>query len=213
MCWNAEISLNTFIFSFFMLLFIAYNNNYTKYKIQELNNQFAYIFIFSIISIQLLEYFLWKNITNKRLNKILSTIGTLIIYMQPIAALFLMNDVRKRNFYIFIYLCSFPFLIYKMTKTHPFTFISKKGHLQWNWPNMDGFDFMYIIFLFLPLIVNKLYTVAIITAILLFLSIYLYRVDNSYKSLWCWYSNLFMIIYACKLLIYLPYKLHTPLDI
>lgn len=207
MCWNAEISINTFIFSFFMLLFIAYNNGYTKYKIQELNNPLAYIFIFSIISIQLLEYFLWKNITNKKLNNILSTIGTLIIYIQPIMALFLIDDVRKRNFYILIYLTIFPFLIYRLTKFHAFTFVSEKGHLEWNWPNMGHLGKIYVIFLFLPLIICKLYTFAIIGAILLAISIYLYRVDKSYKSLWCWYANIFMIIYACILLIYLPYKL------
>jgi hypothetical protein len=38
MCWNKEISLNTFLFSSFVLILIIYNNAYTQYKIKELNN-------------------------------------------------------------------------------------------------------------------------------------------------------------------------------
>lgn len=38
MCWNEHVSLNTFLFSSFVLALIVYNNSYTKYKIQELNN-------------------------------------------------------------------------------------------------------------------------------------------------------------------------------
>ena len=38
MCWNETVSLNTFIFSMGALLLIMYNNAYTKYKIEELNN-------------------------------------------------------------------------------------------------------------------------------------------------------------------------------
>jgi hypothetical protein len=44
MCWNKDISLNTFLFSSFVLGLIMYNNAYTQYKIVELNNVYAYIF-------------------------------------------------------------------------------------------------------------------------------------------------------------------------
>ena len=208
MCWNEDVSLNTFIFSFFMLLLIAYNNTYTKYKIKELNNPFAYIFIFSIISIQLLEYFLWKNLGNKDINHMLSLVGTFIIYVQPIAALFLLKDTMMRNRLIFIYLLTLPFLLYQMNQIQVLSVVSKAGHLQWNWPNMGFVAFMYIIFLFYPLIVEKMYAIAGATAGLLMLSIYSYGKDNTYKSFWCWYANIFMIAYAFKLLVYLPHKLH-----
>ena len=44
MCWNKEVSLNTFIFSIFVLLLIMYNNAYTQYKIEELNSIWVYLF-------------------------------------------------------------------------------------------------------------------------------------------------------------------------
>lgn len=35
MCWNENVSLNTFLFSSFVLLLIFYNNTYTQYKIKH----------------------------------------------------------------------------------------------------------------------------------------------------------------------------------
>ena len=53
MCWNKDVSLNTFLFSGFVLCLIIYNNKYTQYKIDELNNIYSYIFFASIIIIQI----------------------------------------------------------------------------------------------------------------------------------------------------------------
>ena len=58
MCWNEHVSLNTFLFSSFVLLLIIYNNLFTKYKIQELNNTFVYLFITSFVVMQLIEFFI-----------------------------------------------------------------------------------------------------------------------------------------------------------
>ena len=72
MCWNEHVSLNTFLFSSFILLLIIYNNAYTKYKIEELNNINIYIFLASIIFIQLIEFFIWRNMNNKYYNNFFS---------------------------------------------------------------------------------------------------------------------------------------------
>ena len=39
MCWNKDVSLNTFLFSGFVLLLIYYNNTYTKYKVAEFDSK------------------------------------------------------------------------------------------------------------------------------------------------------------------------------
>ena len=53
MCWNESVSLNTFLFSSFVLLLVMYNNYYTKYKITELDNVWIYLFLASFIFMQL----------------------------------------------------------------------------------------------------------------------------------------------------------------
>ena len=56
MCWNADISLNTFIFGLFSMIFIFITNTYTKYKTHTFNNPLMYLFLGVVISIQLLEF-------------------------------------------------------------------------------------------------------------------------------------------------------------
>lgn len=56
MCWNASVSLNTFLFSSFVLALIIYNNLFTKYKIHELNNIWVYLFLSSFVFMQLIEF-------------------------------------------------------------------------------------------------------------------------------------------------------------
>lgn len=84
MCWNKEVSLNTFLFSFGVLLLIIYNNKYTQYKIKELNNIRFYMFLSSIIFVQLLEYFIWININNSFYNQIFTTLVILLTLLQPV---------------------------------------------------------------------------------------------------------------------------------
>ena len=72
MCWNATVSLNTFLFSIGMLCLMIYNNHYTPYKIEGFNI-YWYFFILSFCTIQLIEYFLWTHLTNKKLNYLFSS--------------------------------------------------------------------------------------------------------------------------------------------
>lgn len=42
MCWNADISINTFTFGLFALLFIYIANTYSKYKTKTFENPLVY---------------------------------------------------------------------------------------------------------------------------------------------------------------------------
>ena len=119
MCWNAEVSLNTFLFSSFVLVIIIYNNSFTKYKIQELNNKWMYILIVSIVSIQLLEFFIWKNINNKFYNNIFSISTSLLLIIQPIFSLMLLTNEQIRDLLLISYLLiTIPYAIYKFSTKH-----------------------------------------------------------------------------------------------
>ena len=87
MCWNKDVSLNTFLFSGFVLLLIYYNNTYTKYKVAEFDRIWVYVFFSSFILMQLIEYFVWKNINNAFYNSFYSVLAVLLILFQPIASL------------------------------------------------------------------------------------------------------------------------------
>ena len=214
MCWNQYVSLNTFTFSTIILILIAYNNKYTPYKISELNNIFAYIFFMSFITMQLIEFFLWRNLNNKDINRKLSIAGALLLMVQPIASLLMLKDDFTRKAMLTTYtIPAFAYFIYKV-KTQPNfnTTVTPMGHLRWNWLNQDKnklLGLIWFFFLYFSIFVEKqYYTAGIITLALLAVSYYSYNKEGSYGSLWCWSINSLMIYYAIKLLIVLPYKEH-----
>lgn len=212
MCWNKDVSLNTFLFSIFTLMLIIYNNNYTKYKLNEINNIFSYIFLLSFISMQLIEYFLWQNLNNTFYNKILSFAAASLIFIQPIASIFVTKNVNERNVMLFIYLLfGIPFSLFKMKTTKFSTSIAQNGHLVWDWidhkktNHIHIFYLFYLFFLFYPLVREKLYFSASIAFLLLLISFYSYYKDGTADSMWCWSVNAIMLYFLIKLLIILPF--------
>lgn len=116
MCWNAAVSLNTFLFSSFALLLIIYNNSFTKYKIKELNNKWTYILFESIILMQLIEFFLWRNINNKYYNNLFSILAISLLVIQPIAGIMIIKTTTIRNVLLFVYLLlAIPYSIYQFS--------------------------------------------------------------------------------------------------
>ena len=132
MCWNEHVSLNTFLFSSFVLLLILYNNTYTQYKIKYFDNVWVYLFFISFISMQLIEFFIWRNINNTFYNHIFSTIAAILIFIQPIISLMLLPNISLRNNLLVMYSVFFiPYFTYKFITNNMRTKISNKGHLSW----------------------------------------------------------------------------------
>ena len=135
MCWNAEISLNTFIFGCISAI-IVYLLGYFKLKI--------ILIILSFTSIQLLEYFIWKNMDDKKINEFLSKIGLLIIITQII-----LLCIFNKNYIIFLYFYLIfltLFVIFELNKIKFETVIGENGHLRWKWLE---FNIIWIVYTFL----------------------------------------------------------------
>lgn len=212
MCWNQYVSLNTFIFSVFVLLLIAFNNKYSNYKLNEFKSIYVYFFIMSFALMQFIEFILWRNLNNQLINKIMSLSGALLLVVQPIVSLTMLNNINLRNKLLFIYsIISSIFFLYQLIN-HTFnTTVSKFGHLKWNWTKSSReFSFFvyifYLFFLYFSLFYNKNYIPIILTLPLFFIMFYFFYKDGSAGSLWCWSVNITMIYFLIKLLIYLPYK-------
>jgi hypothetical protein len=211
MCWNQYVSINTFVFGVFVLLLVAFNNQYSSYKIDFLKNPYAYLFMLSVISMQFIEFLLWRNINNPLINNIVSTFGLILLALQPFTSLLLINDIKLRNNLLTIY--SIPtvlFLIYTIYSTNIHTEISKSGHLLWYWTNskVPLLDIValifYLIFLFFPIIYNKYYE-GIGILLIFFVLKYYYDKDGSANSLWCFFVNIVMLICLIRILIVLPF--------
>ena len=205
MCWNENVSLNTFLFSSFVLILIIYNNAYTKYKIQELNSIWIYIFIASFVFMQLIEFFIWRNINNKFYNNIFTICALLLLAIQPVASLMLLTNIKLRNILLGLYLLFvIPFLIYNFSTKHIHSVVNESGHLIWQF---FGFLPVGLIIWFFFILVSFVYEkkwLGLMFGIITFIIIFL-NYKNAYGSMWCWGLNSIMIYYAIYLLFFLPF--------
>lgn len=211
MCWNQHISMNTFSFSVFVLLLIYFNQiSNSPYKIHEFENPLMYLFVMSIVMMQLIEYFLWRNMSNRSMNYWLSLAGVLLLAFQPIASTLLIPDRSLRNKLLLMYtLPVLGYLLYMVIHKKFRTSVSLDGHMKWNWAYRKNIILVmlgYLFFLYYPLIVTR-NVVGFIFTLSLFVSYYyFYYRDGSAGSLWCWSINAMMIYFVIKLLFYLPYQ-------
>ena len=208
MCWNEAVSFNTFSFSSFVLVLIIYNNLFTKYKIKELNNIFMYLFIASFVFMQLIEFFIWRNINNKFYNNIFSIAAMLLLIIQPIISIMILSNIRLRNMLLSLYsLLVIPYSIYKFGSTKNIhSAISESGHLRWEFLEYTPFvGFVWLFFFLFSFIYEKKWVGIIFGIVTLVISFINYKSDHTMWSMWCWSVNSMMIYYAIYLLIYLPF--------
>lgn len=214
MCWNENISLNTFIFSSIVLIFIWYNNTYTQYKVTEFDHWSVYFFFFSYSSMQLVEYFLWKSIKAKDLvtNKIFSVIGWLLIrVIQPLAVILTVPNkyLSIRNIILFIYF-SILFIVSAYKQLYNpiefITYVDKNTHLGWKWVELEKYEkilgYLYLSLGFVLAI--KLPIVTFITFLILLYCYFNYYM--TWGSNWCSLLNSILLFFLIKILFILPYK-------
>lgn len=211
MCWNADISINTFLFSCLSLIFIYFTNTYTKYKTPAFNNPIVYLFLLEVISIQLLEFFLWRNLKDKKWNEWLSKIVSFIIFLQPITLMTLNPQPVLRNVNILLYIVFIiSILIYK-DLYNPIVFhtsVGDNGHLLWEWLKYTGHESI-IGWIFLCLYVfatinTNIFHLEWFILLSLVISLFFYR-TITYASMWCWLANLFFIYFIVNILIIQPF--------
>ena len=181
MCWNASVSLNTFVFSAFALLFSYFNS---EAKI------IGVIFYLSFIIMQLIEYFVWSKTFS---NRLLSQIALLVIFFQPIFNILNIEKKTELIPYLLIAYIIFalPYIIIIPLNTAEFSMIpSTNGHLSWNWLNFNLLIILiWFIFLSSRWIIDKMYITLIFIAIVLIISIIQYKDTRTWGSMWCWICN------------------------
>lgn len=207
MCWNEAVSMNTFLFSSFVLLLIIYNNAFTKYKIPELNSIWVYLFFLSFIFMQLFEFFIWRNINNRWYNTFFSILGTSLLVLQPVCSLMMLSNIALRNILLFSYLLlAIPYSVYKFATKEIYSVVGKSGHLKWEFFDVNPLIMMgWFFFFFFSFVYDKKWIGFVFGLFLLILAYINYKNDNTMWSMWCWAVNSIMIYYAFYLLVLLPF--------
>jgi hypothetical protein len=189
-----------------------YNNKYTQYKIQELNNIWVYLFFISFILMQIIEYFIWKNINEPFYNKLFTILATLLLLVQPIASTMLITNKIVRSNLLTLYLVlSIPFSIYRFMTRNIYSSVSPLGHLNWNLlldkkSKLDNLIMtLWFIFFLFPLFYQGYRYGFLFGFLTLLFIMYNYSKDGTVGSMWCWIVNSIMVFYASYLLLYLPF--------
>jgi hypothetical protein len=210
MCWNADISLNTFIFGVISLIFIYITNTYTKYKTPMFDSPLVYLLLFSVVSMQLVEYFLWKNLKTMPYNIYYSSIGFFLVMLQLFLMIIIIKDSNIRNVLVGIYLIFSLYIISQHSlQKDLYTTVGKNGHLVWEWMNFKNtifnntyiYFFIYFVALFF---MDNLMLKPFIVFSLLF-SVFFYYKDRTFGSMWCWIFNLFFLYFIVNILLIQPF--------
>lgn len=220
MCWNQHVSLNTFLFSIFVLLLVIYNNQYTPYKLKTAHTLYQYLFLLSFITMQLLEFFAWRNMKDPYYNLFISFLISLLLFIQPIVSLFLLENQTLRNKLIGFYLLfSLGIFLFEIVSWREKTWsqiaksisisVSPTGHLRWKSADHPVADnvavFVWMCFFMFSFFYNGNIGTILFALSLFAASIYGYYKDGSYKSMWCWVVNSVFIYFAFYLLLLAPF--------
>jgi hypothetical protein len=186
MCWNAEVSLITFIYGAISALICLYLQTMPVSVI---------IICLAFTTMQLLEYFAWTYIDNKVAIYYLSIIGMLLIFMQQFLMCYYVTDkvlqqILLKVFFVYIIIyCIFilPKIKFNMKK-------GANGHLEWDWAKMPPlFLFVGLMFYFVPILLGKNYVGTFFNGLFISLSLYFYYKYNTWGTMWCYFSNIFWV--------------------
>lgn len=212
MCWNPDISLNTFFFAILALLFIFLSNTLSKYKSETFENPLVYLFLLEVASMQLVEFFLWRNLKNKPLNEQLSKLVSLVVSIQPPTLMLMIPDSTLKYGSLLLY--GIFLLVYfeyrRLTNPiHFTTTIGSNGHLIWTCLNIKGYEhlflFVFLLFYSIPLLLinNTLLTLFILFSMVV--SLFFYSKYKTFGTMWCWIANLFLLYFIIDILLIKPF--------
>ena len=212
MCWNADISLNTFLFACFGLAFIWVANTFTKYKSSLFDNKLMYVFFFATAAMQLVEFFLWKNLKNAPMNKFLSKLASVVIIVQQVTLMLIIPSAEIRNNMLLLYAVFLgAFFLYKkiFSPNRFYTSIATNGHLSWDWLNVKGNDNIWVVisllFYLMPVYFIQNKAMFLFIFVLLGISLIFYFKDGTFGTVWCWASNFSLLYFIVDILLKQPF--------
>jgi hypothetical protein len=160
---------------------------------------------------QLIEYFIWRNINDPIYNNIFSIMATLLLFVQPIASAMLIPSKTVSTNIITLYLIlTGPLTLYRLFTKKISTTISPLNHLSWDLVLYKNnileslLGVLWIMIFLFPLFYIGEFFGLLFGSLTLMVIVYNYYKDDSVGSMWCWIVNSIMLYYASYLLLWLP---------
>jgi hypothetical protein len=156
---------------------------------------------------QLIEFFIWRNINDKYYNTLFSILATCLLLSQPVFSIMMLTDLQLRNILVMLYLVvAIPYSIYKFSTKKIFAVVGKSGHLKWDFFDAHWFIMLlWFSFFFFSFIYDGKWLGFVFGIFTLYMIYIKYKKDDTMWSMWCWIVNSIMIYYAFYLLVLLPF--------
>jgi hypothetical protein len=187
MCWNAEVSLKTFLVGIVGIGLAAFLGMSLP----------VVLFSLTIVFMQLIEYIVWTYYDDEDVNYKASLAAATLLWLQPIASMLLIPSTSLKVAMLSIY--TILSLAYSLVV--PNTFDKKhysmkratNGHLSWKFLPKEPQTYLrlavFFFFLFVPILITKNLDLLAMALTTLGLSLYSYWRDNTWGSMWCWIVN------------------------
>lgn len=177
MCWSADGSLKTYTLAMSLAAVHYYKGT---------RNPIILLLLFVFAQMQLIEYFLWKNLTVPAANQLWSAVGTSLLIIQPlISAMLLPEDLRNKAWMITLTGTALYFLTTKVDLT---TEVGENGHLKWNWiPSLlSPWAIGWLVMLIAPMWFTGHRIAFLFTMFTYIISTYFNDKYGTAGSYWCW---------------------------
>lgn len=194
MCWNATVSLNTWALGAFATAF-ALSNGVIGFV--------GALFIQSFVSMQLVEYFLWRAIAAGESTRVASMVGLALIALQPAlsAARLLALPGRTRGVGVVLLAAYFVMCaVFAARVEIDFrTTVGSSGHLRWEWLPMGPLALAAWATVFIaPMLLlppRSLHLAAAVFGVVtLLVSCYYGWRDGSWGTVWCWVASTISLV-------------------
>lgn len=184
MCWNAEISLNTFLFSTCAVALATFNG---------IAQPIEALYYMSFVSMQFTEYLAWRNLSA---TTAASVMGMGLILVQPALKILTLPASRARTVLLAAYAAFVTLVALHIHRRGIDLRMSKapNGHLAWHWLKFPGIYLLaWVAFLLTPNLFKRDYTMFAINTIVVSAIYITYIQTNTWGSLWCWIANAYSI--------------------
>jgi hypothetical protein len=196
MCWNADISLKTFLVGMAGIGLGAY----VGLSVPVL------LFCFTIVTMQLIEYVVWTYYDNDDINYKASLAAATLLWLQPIASMLMIPSASLKttmlSIYFIVSLIGQSALWTKDTKKKYSMKRAENGHLSWNFLSKEPRTYIelavFFFFLFTPILLTGNLDLLVLAISTLGLSLYSYWHENTWGSMWCWIVNALVLLLVGK---------------
>ena len=188
MCWNADVSMKSFIIGLSAIVAGAAAGISTP----------LLLFYSTIVCMQLVEYVVWKNINDKNVIFNASIAAIFLLWLQPIFAMLTMTNYKMISIIAYCIIGLLYQLYDKWDLRQLKMYPGKDGHLVWKWLEETHSLWIYFIFLLTPVFFMVSKEMIALILLTLFASLYGYYTANTWGSMWCWLTNGLVVIACIK---------------